>query len=116
LWRHRDATFNPRYGAFGLLAMPYFVFLEFLGPVVETLGVSLTIVAFIVGDLSGASFVGFLVLLENLGYHQLNDLWRMIAFVDLASRKQGWGAQKRRGIGNLSTAEAPAHQPLTKSQ
>ncbi len=31
-------------------------------------------------------------------------------------RKQGWGAQKRRGIGNLSTAEAPAPQPLTKSQ
>ena len=153
LWRHRDGTFNPRYGAFGLLAMPYFVFLEFLGPVVETLGVALTIVAFAVGDLSGASFVGFLVLaflvaillsiaalaleefnfrrhprtrdivslvfytlLENLGYRQLNDLWRMIAFVDLARRKQGWGAQKRRGIGNLSTAEAPAHQPLTKSQ
>jgi cellulose synthase/poly-beta-1,6-N-acetylglucosamine synthase-like glycosyltransferase len=22
LWRHRDATFNPRYGAFGLLAVP----------------------------------------------------------------------------------------------
>src|SRR6201999_3594316 len=62
LWRHRDATFTPRYGAFGLLAMPYFVFLEFLGPVVETVGVALTILAFAVGDLSGASFVGFLVL------------------------------------------------------
>ena len=40
----------------------------------------------------------------------------MLAFVDLARRKQGWGAQKRRGIGNLSTPEAPARQPLTKSQ
>ncbi|HEX3688344.1 MAG TPA: glycosyltransferase [Solirubrobacteraceae bacterium] len=153
LWRHRDATFNPRYGAFGLLAVPYFVFLEFLGPVVETIGTGLTIVAFLVGDLSGAAFLGFLVLaflvaillsiaalaleefnfrrhqrtrdiialvfytlLENLGYRQLNDLWRMMAFVDLARRKQGWGAQKRRGIGNLSTAEAPGRQPLTKSQ
>ncbi len=153
LWRHRDAIGNPRYGAFGLLAMPYFLLLEFLGPVVETIGTALTIVAFAVGDLSGASFLGFLVLaflvsillsiaalaleefnfrrhqrtrdivllvgftiLENLGYRQLNDLWRMIAFVDLARRKQGWGAQRRRGIGNLGTAEAPAHQPLTKSQ
>jgi cellulose synthase/poly-beta-1,6-N-acetylglucosamine synthase-like glycosyltransferase len=153
LWRHRDATFNPRYGAFGMLAMPYFVFLEFLGPVVETIGTALTIVAFLVGDLSGASFVAFLVLaflvaillsmaalaleefnfrrhqrtrdivslvfytlLENLGYRQLNDLWRMVAFIDLARRKQGWGAQKRRGIGNLSTPEAPGPQPLTKSQ
>ena len=58
----------------------------------------------------------FYTLLENLGYRQINDLWRMLAFVDLARRKQGWGAQKRRGIGNLSTAEAPARQPLTKSQ
>lgn len=40
----------------------------------------------------------------------------MLAFVGLARRKQGWGAQKPRGIGNLSTAEAPVHQPLTKSQ
>ncbi len=153
LWRHRDATFNPRYGALGLLAMPYFVFLEFFGPVVETVGTALTIVAFIVGDLSGTSFVAFLVLaflvaillsiaalaleefnfrrhqhtrdivslvfytlLENLGYRQLNDLWRMIAFVDLVRRKQGWGAQQRRGIGNLSAAEARSHPTLTKSQ
>src|SRR6202012_4337321 len=119
LWRHRDTTFNPRYGAFGLLAIPYFVFLEFLGPIVETIGTALTIVAFIVGDLSATSFVAFLVLaflvairrhiaslvfstiLENLGYRQINDLWRVLAFVDLARRKQGWGAQKRRGIGNL---------------
>ena len=43
-------------------------------------------------------------------------LLEFLGFVDLARRKQGWGAQKRRGIGNLSTAEAPGHQPLTKSQ
>jgi uncharacterized protein (DUF58 family) len=152
LWRHRDAVANPRYGAFGLLAMPYFVFLEFFGPVVETLGTALTIVAFAVGDVSGATFLSFLILaflvgillsiaalaleefnfrrhqstrdivklvfytvLENLGYRQLNDLWRMMAFVDLARRKQGWGAQKRRGIGNLAGAEAPADQPLAKT-
>jgi cellulose synthase/poly-beta-1,6-N-acetylglucosamine synthase-like glycosyltransferase len=153
LWRHKDAIGNPRYGAFGLLAMPYFLFLEFLGPIVETIGTALTIVAFIVGDLSATSFIAFLVLaflvaillsiaalaleefnfrrhqrtrdivslvfytiFENLGYRQINDLWRVLAFVDLARRKQGWGAQKRRGIGNLSTAETAGRQALTKSQ
>src|SRR6185437_15998418 len=45
LWRHRRAVGNPRYGAFGLLALPYFVLFEFLGPVVETLGAALTVVA-----------------------------------------------------------------------
>jgi hypothetical protein len=36
---------------------------------------------------------------ENVGYRQLNDYWRLIAFVDLARRKRSWGAQQRRGIG-----------------
>ncbi len=153
LWRHKDAIGNPRYGAFGLIALPYFLFLEFLGPIVETIGTALTIVAFIVGDLSATSFVAFLVLaflvaillsiaalaleefnfrrhqrtrdivslvfytiFENLGYRQLNDLWRVLAFVDLGRRKQGWGAQKRRGIGNLSSSETASRQALTKSQ
>jgi hypothetical protein len=37
-----------------------------------------------------------------VGYRQLNDFWRVLALVDLARRKQGWGAQRRHGIGNLA--------------
>jgi cellulose synthase/poly-beta-1,6-N-acetylglucosamine synthase-like glycosyltransferase len=139
LWRHRRAIGNARYGAFGLIALPYFLLFEFLGPVIETFGTALTIVAFGVGDLSLTSFLSFLILaflvaillsiaalaleefnfrrhqrtrdvvamvlytvVENLGYRQLNDLWRVLALFDLARRQQGWGAQRRRGIGNLS--------------
>lgn len=39
---------------------------------------------------------------ENLGYRQLNDLWRTLAFVDLARRTKTWGAQRRRGIGQTA--------------
>jgi cellulose synthase/poly-beta-1,6-N-acetylglucosamine synthase-like glycosyltransferase len=139
LWRHRRAIGNLRYGVFGLVALPYFVLFEFFGPVVETFGAVLTVVAFAVGDLSATAFVGFLLLaflvgivlsvaalaleefnfrrhqrtrdvvamvlfsvLQNFGYRQLNDLWRVLALVDLARHKQGWGAQRRRGIGNLA--------------
>lgn len=38
LWRHRSMLFNPRYGRLGMLAMPFFLFFELLGPVVELLG------------------------------------------------------------------------------
>lgn len=38
-------------------------------------------------------------ILENLGYRQLNDLWRLQAFVDLARRRRGWGEMQRRGVG-----------------
>jgi hypothetical protein len=36
---------------------------------------------------------------ENVGYRQINQLWRILAFVDLARRRHAWGAQRRRGIG-----------------
>ena len=35
---HRDMLFNPRYGRIGMVAYPYFFFLEMLGPVVELTG------------------------------------------------------------------------------
>ena len=38
LIRHRVMLGNPRYGVIGLLAFPYFFFLEMLGPAIEVLG------------------------------------------------------------------------------
>ncbi|MBT8337405.1 MAG: glycosyltransferase family 2 protein, partial [Gemmatimonadetes bacterium] len=38
LWRHRDMLLNPRYGRVGLVAFPYFFFLEMLGPIIEGVG------------------------------------------------------------------------------
>jgi cellulose synthase/poly-beta-1,6-N-acetylglucosamine synthase-like glycosyltransferase len=36
---------------------------------------------------------------ENLGYHQLHDIWRAIGYLDILRGKTGWGAQPRRGFG-----------------
>ncbi len=38
LTRHKRMLFNPTYGKTGLLAFPYFFFLEMLGPIIELLG------------------------------------------------------------------------------
>jgi cellulose synthase/poly-beta-1,6-N-acetylglucosamine synthase-like glycosyltransferase len=35
LWKHRCMFLNPRYGAVGLVAMPYYALFEALGPVIE---------------------------------------------------------------------------------
>lgn len=44
LMKHRVMLFNRRYGRAGLVAFPYFFFLEMLGPVIELLGyVSFTV-------------------------------------------------------------------------
>ena len=38
LLRHASMFLNPRYGVVGVFAMPYYVFVELLGPLVELLG------------------------------------------------------------------------------
>lgn len=45
LWKHKTIMFNPKYGSIGLFAMPYFFFIEFLGPLVEFIGYILLIVS-----------------------------------------------------------------------
>jgi cellulose synthase/poly-beta-1,6-N-acetylglucosamine synthase-like glycosyltransferase len=51
LLAHRDMLFNPRYGRLGSLALPYFLFFEALGPVVEVLGYILLPLSFFLGIL-----------------------------------------------------------------
>jgi len=46
LWKNRDMMFNGRYGALGLLAFPFHVYVEALGAVVEPLGYLLVPLAF----------------------------------------------------------------------
>jgi len=44
--------------------------------------------------------------LENLGYHQLHDVWRTLGYVDILRGKTAWGTQQRRGFSTPD--EAPA--------
>jgi cellulose synthase/poly-beta-1,6-N-acetylglucosamine synthase-like glycosyltransferase len=96
LWRHRKMLLNPRYGRVGLLAFPYFFFLEGLGPIVELLGyaafaaslsigrwyplyaLALFMVAFVFGAALSVAAVG----LEELSfrrYERWRDLARLLA-------------------------------------
>jgi cellulose synthase/poly-beta-1,6-N-acetylglucosamine synthase-like glycosyltransferase len=45
LWKHRRMIGNPRYGAVGMLALPFFLFFELLGPVLEVLGLASLVLA-----------------------------------------------------------------------
>jgi cellulose synthase/poly-beta-1,6-N-acetylglucosamine synthase-like glycosyltransferase len=53
LWKHRTMIGNPRYGTVGLLALPFFLLFELLGPVVELLGLSSVAAAAFLGILDG---------------------------------------------------------------
>lgn len=38
LWRHRRVALNPRYGALGLVVVPFFLLAELLAPAIEAIG------------------------------------------------------------------------------
>ena len=56
LWRHWRAIGNPRLGAVGLGSLPYMAIFEGLGPLLEVSGVSVTMVAAILGVLNWEQF------------------------------------------------------------
>ena len=60
LWRHRRQVFNPRAGAFGVFTLPYFLFFELLGAVIEAVGIPVVVIAWLLGVLSVSFFVIFL--------------------------------------------------------
>lgn len=47
LWRNKDMLFNPRYGRIGFAAMPLFMFVELLGPVVELIGLIMIVLGLV---------------------------------------------------------------------
>ena len=67
LWRHRGVAGNGRYGALGTAAVPYFLVFEFLGPVIELLGLPAILVWWIFGELSLVYLIGFCVVAILLG-------------------------------------------------
>jgi cellulose synthase/poly-beta-1,6-N-acetylglucosamine synthase-like glycosyltransferase len=52
VWRYRRTIFNPRYGAFGMVGMPYMLLWEALGPFVETFAYLLVVLGAVFGILS----------------------------------------------------------------
>jgi cellulose synthase/poly-beta-1,6-N-acetylglucosamine synthase-like glycosyltransferase len=63
LVKHRSMILNPRYGVVGMLALPYFLVFEALGPAVETLGMALTAYLLATGQL-GSQYVFWFMLLS----------------------------------------------------
>jgi cellulose synthase/poly-beta-1,6-N-acetylglucosamine synthase-like glycosyltransferase len=94
---HRQVLFNPRYGATGLIAMPYFLFAELLAPVVEACGLVVTVLCTVTGVLSPLFAVAFFaaaylfgsllslaaILMEEVSFHRYHrpaDTLRLLAF------------------------------------
>jgi len=100
LWRHRIMFLNPKYGRLGFLAMPFYLFVELLSPIVELAGYIIVAISFWIGViniqfallfLTAAILLGMIlsvlsVLMEELTfrkYDRLRDVLILILFAFL---------------------------------
>ena len=84
---HIKMLFNPKYGTVGMLSMPYFFFVEMLGPVIEMLGYIVMVISLCLGIVSkffifvflmaylyGLFFSFAAIILEQLSYKRYKGL------------------------------------------
>ena len=98
LMRHKRMLFNPRYGRIGMVAYPYFFFLEMLGPIIEMAGYVAFVLAVVSGRASEPYVIAFLmvafvlgvtlslaaVALEELSFHRYPGMRSLMALFGLA--------------------------------
>jgi cellulose synthase/poly-beta-1,6-N-acetylglucosamine synthase-like glycosyltransferase len=97
MWLHKRMFFNPKYGAVGVFAFPYFALFELLGPFVETFGYLAVLLSYLLGILDVQFFLMFLavsilygiflsiaaVLLEEISFRRYPgwiDLTKLVAY------------------------------------
>ena len=80
VWRYKYMTCNPKYGSFGFLAMPYFVFYEVLGVFMEAISIVLVTVGWALGMLNINIFLAYLLFM--LLSQAFISLLSMLAFVE----------------------------------
>ncbi len=114
LWSNKSLFMNPKYGTLGLLAIPYFLFFEVLGPVVELTGFLLLLIALYFGFvnayfaglfLSVAILYGILLsilslLIEEISYHRY-DKWKFLCQAVVASIFENFGFRQMHAYWRL---------------
>jgi len=104
LTRHKKMILNPRYGTIGLVGMPFFVFFEFLGPIIELVGYLYVIYLIVFGIMNWSFFLLFLalavlwsvllsvsaVLFEDINFKRYGK-WYYIAVLILFSLFENFG-------------------------
>lgn len=108
LSRHRRMIFNPRYGSAGMLAMPYFLFVEALAPIVEALGILIMIIGLSLGwyELSEGALVAAAILAGAC-------VSMLVLLCDEMSFHSYTGAVSRIRLAILAVAEQVIYRPLT---
>ncbi|QUH24517.1 glycosyltransferase family 2 protein [Serpentinicella alkaliphila] len=101
LLKNIKMLFNPRYGTVGMLAMPYFFFVELLGPVIELIGYVIMAIGFFHGSTSLDMIYIFLmaylfgiffsfsgIFMEELAYRRYNGIGDIVVLFGVSLIEQ----------------------------
>lgn len=83
LWKHRKLMFNPKYGKLGMVSLPYWLFFEFLGPLIEFLGYLIFVAFLLLGIVNWSFFFVLSALVISSGI--LYSVYAVL--VDLVGRQ-----------------------------
>ncbi len=109
LWRHRRVFGRPSYGNLGLVAFPYFLFVELLAPVVEALGLLGLVASIALGAVNPAFAVLFFALAYGLG--NVMSIFT-IALEEFSYRAYG-GLRERLRLAAWAMVEGAGYRQLT---
>jgi cellulose synthase/poly-beta-1,6-N-acetylglucosamine synthase-like glycosyltransferase len=88
LWIHKVMLFNPKYGAVGLVVLPFYLLFELLGAVVEGLAIIVFVLGWAAGILNPAIVLLFVV--AGLGYATLLTIISVITEEVTYHRYSSW--------------------------
>ncbi len=99
----------PLLWGLNLLALPWL--LAFLAATF-TFGIAISALTLILEEVQLRRFprarelamLAFIAVIENLGYRQLSNVWRLTGWWQFVRREQGWGAMTRKGFGGAPAA------------
>ena len=73
---HKYMFLNPKYGAVGIISFPYFVFLEYITPFLEIIGIVTITISFLVGIINTQFFIMYLLI--YMGYSMMVSMISII--------------------------------------
>lgn len=100
LFRHRRMIFNPRYGRIGLVAIPYFLIFEMLGPNIEVLGYAAFIASLALGIAPLSYTLAFIALAVLFGL--LFSVASMLVEERSYQRYPGWHDLRRLAVSAIA--------------
>lgn len=109
LWKHRKLMFNPKYGKLGMVSLPYWLFFEFLGPLIEFLGYVIFVVFLLLGIVNWSFFFVLSALVISSGI--LYSVYAVL--VDLVGRQVYTKRKDFIALIATAVAEPFSFHPLT---